>query len=84
VANSLAALEAGARQVECTINGIGARLWGLGYHAWRPAASSHLKVRASRWDHGPILDAGAIEGAQQRELTERTCCATRGRRVFRL
>jgi 2-isopropylmalate synthase len=54
VANSLAALEAGARQIECTINGIGER---AGNAALEEIAAAML-VRPDKypWTHGLVLD----------------------------
>ncbi len=54
VANSLAAMEAGARQVECTINGIGER---AGNAALEELAAAML-VRRDKfpWVHGLVLE----------------------------
>jgi 2-isopropylmalate synthase len=54
VANALAAIDAGARQVECTINGIGER---AGNAALEEIAAA-LRVRADRYpvDHGLKLE----------------------------
>jgi 2-isopropylmalate synthase len=54
VANSLAAMEAGARQIECTINGIGER---AGNAALEEVAAAML-VRPDKfpWAHGLVLE----------------------------
>ena len=62
VANSLAGVEGGARQVECTINGIGERAGNaaLEESSWRsgPAATSCRIDTASRHDADARLEAG--------------------------
>jgi 2-isopropylmalate synthase len=54
VANALAAIDAGARQIECTINGIGER---AGNSALEEIAAA-LRVRADRYpvEHGLVLE----------------------------
>jgi 2-isopropylmalate synthase len=61
VANSLAALRAGARQVECTVNGIGERAGNASLEEIVMAT----RVRADRLPFDTRVDARAIYGASQ-------------------
>ncbi|HTD54490.1 MAG TPA: 2-isopropylmalate synthase [Silvibacterium sp.] len=61
VANSLAAIEAGARQVECTINGIGER---AGNAALEEIAAA-LHVRGDRYPMETRLNLGKMYGVSQ-------------------
>lgn len=54
VANSLAALEAGARQVECTINGIGERAGNAALE--EIAAALHVRADKLPYAHQLVLD----------------------------
>src|SRR3982751_3696528 len=56
VANSLAAVEGGARQVECTINGIGERAGNASLEEIVMA----LKVRGDHYQVGPRIDSTKI------------------------
>jgi 2-isopropylmalate synthase len=61
VANALAAIEAGARQVECTINGIGER---AGNAALEEIAAA-LHVRGDRYPMGTSLNLSKMYAASQ-------------------
>jgi 2-isopropylmalate synthase len=61
VANSLAAIRAGARQVECTINGIGERAGNASLEELVMAT----RVRSDRLPFETRVDASAIYGASQ-------------------
>ena len=61
VANTLAAVDAGARQVECTVNGIGER---AGNAALEEVVMA-LKVRADRLPYHTAIDAKQIYGSSQ-------------------
>jgi 2-isopropylmalate synthase len=61
VANSLAAVETGARQVECTVNGIGERAGNASLEEFVMA----LKVRADRLPFETGIDAAQITRASQ-------------------
>jgi 2-isopropylmalate synthase len=61
VANSLAALEAGARQVECTINGIGERAGNASLEEVVMA----LRVRKDLTDHHTDIDTTGLYNASQ-------------------
>jgi 2-isopropylmalate synthase len=61
VANSLAAIEAGARQVECTVNGIGER---AGNAALEEVVMA-LRVRADRLPYRTAVDATQIYASSQ-------------------
>lgn len=61
VANSLAAIEAGARQVECTINGIGER---AGNAALEEIVMA-LRVRKDRTEHDTAIHTPAIHRASR-------------------
>ena len=65
VANSLAAVEAGATQVECTVNGIGER---AGNAALEEIVMA-LRVRGDRFDAATSVDPGEIAAASN--LVER-------------
>ncbi len=54
VANSLAAIDAGARQVECTINGIGERAGNAALE--EIAAAMHVRADKLPFDHNLILE----------------------------
>lgn len=54
VANTLAAVRAGARQVECTINGIGERAGNAALE--EIAAALHVRADAYPWEHGLNLE----------------------------
>ncbi len=54
VANTLAAIEAGARQVECTINGIGERAGNAALE--EIAAAMHVRNDKLPYTHGLVLD----------------------------
>src|SRR5256885_10220329 len=56
VANSLAAVEGGARQVECTINGIGERAGNASLEEIVMA----LKVRGDHYQLGTCIDTAKI------------------------
>jgi len=61
VANSLAAVEAGARQVECTVNGIGER---AGNAALEEIVTA-IRVRADRFPLATGIDSREIYGTSQ-------------------
>ena len=61
VANSLAAIEAGARQVECTINGIGERAGNASLEEIVMA----MKVRSDQWPFETGIDTQQIYPASQ-------------------
>jgi 2-isopropylmalate synthase len=61
VANSLAGVEAGARQVECTLNGIGERAGNTSLEELVMA----LKVRAAYYDVTTSIDCGEITRSSQ-------------------
>jgi 2-isopropylmalate synthase len=61
VANTLAAMDAGARQVECTVNGIGER---AGNAALEEVVMA-LKVRADRLPYRTAIDATEIYASSQ-------------------
>ena len=61
VANTLAAMDAGARQVECTVNGIGER---AGNAALEEVVMA-LKVRADRLPYRTAIDAKEIYASSQ-------------------
>ncbi len=73
VANSLAALEAGARQVECTLNGIGERAGNAALEELVMA----LRTRADRFGLSTAIDTTRLYGAS------RTLSATIGLDVAR-
>ncbi|MBX3701713.1 MAG: 2-isopropylmalate synthase [Dokdonella sp.] len=73
VANSLAAIEAGARQVECTINGIGER---AGNAALEEIVMA-LKVRAARFGVDTRIDSRKLHP------TSRLLCQLTGQNVQR-
>ncbi len=61
VANSLAAVEAGARQIECTVNGIGERAGNASLEEFAMA----LHVRADRYAIDTGINHAEIYGASQ-------------------
>ena len=61
VANSLAAVEAGARQVECTVNGIGERAGNASLEEFAMA----LQVRSDRYGVDTGINHAEIYGASQ-------------------
>src|SRR5205814_9416530 len=61
VANSLAAIQGGARQVECTINGIGERAGNASLEEIVMA----LRVRSDRLPYDTGVDARAVCAASQ-------------------